>query len=60
MRNLAIAFPEMSEAERKKILAQTYEHMVWTGVEFIVLQKDPSQALAWVEAENGARLDALV
>ncbi len=60
MRNLELAFPEMGEAERKKILAQTYEHMVWTGIEFIVLQKDPSQALAWVEAENGARLDALV
>jgi KDO2-lipid IV(A) lauroyltransferase len=57
--NLSIAFPEKSEAERKKILGETYDHLVWTGIEFIVLQKNPRAALDWVEAENGELLDEL-
>ena len=59
MRNLEIALPDADDAERKKILAQTYDHLVWTGVEFIVLQKNPRAALDWVEAENGELLDEL-
>jgi KDO2-lipid IV(A) lauroyltransferase len=31
--------------------------MIWTGIEFAALQRDPKQALEWVEVENAAALD---
>jgi KDO2-lipid IV(A) lauroyltransferase len=43
--------------EREKILWRTYDHLIWVGVEFTILQSDPQQALAWVKAENAETLD---
>lgn len=57
--NIARALPESTPEERGKIVAQTYEHMVWTAIEFTALQKDPKQVLEWMEAENSELLDEL-
>ncbi|MCL2683734.1 MAG: lysophospholipid acyltransferase family protein [Synergistaceae bacterium] len=56
-RNLEIVLPDSTPEERRRILRATYDNIVWTGVEFIVLQNDPRQALDWVEAENEEVLD---
>jgi KDO2-lipid IV(A) lauroyltransferase len=56
-RNLEIALPDRTPAERKKILRQTYDHMVWMGIEFAALQSDPSQALRWMSVANPEALD---
>ncbi|MDR3332770.1 MAG: lysophospholipid acyltransferase family protein [Synergistaceae bacterium] len=58
--NLRIALPEASKEERRRILKGTYDHLVWMGIEFIMLQDDPSLVLDWVEAENISLLDSLV
>lgn len=57
LRNLRIAFPSRSDGELREMLARSYEHLVWTGVEFLALQRDPAQVLDWVEAENEEGLD---
>ena len=56
LHNLTLALPDSTPAERKRLLRQTYEHLVWTGIEFITLQQDPKQVLDWVEAENSELL----
>lgn len=59
MRNFGIVFPESAEAERRALVDQTYEHMVWTGIELLVLQRDPSRVLEWFDVENADFLDEL-
>lgn len=59
LQNLTLALPDATPEERKKFLRQTYEHLVWTGIEFIVLLRDPKLVLNWVEAENGELLDEM-
>ena len=56
-RNLEIILPNATPAERSRILRATYDHLVWIGVEFIVLQSDPKQVLEWVDVENEEALD---
>lgn len=58
-KNLEIALPEASAAERARILRETYDHLVWVALETVMLQRDPSRALEWTEAEGAERLDAL-
>lgn len=41
-RNIMLCFPEKEKAEREKILAESYESMIWTGVEMLAWQRDPS------------------
>lgn len=41
-RNIMYCFPEMGRAEREKILAESYENMIWTGVELLAWQHDPT------------------
>lgn len=41
-RNIMLCFPEKEKAEREKILAESYESMIWTGVEMLAWQHDPS------------------
>jgi KDO2-lipid IV(A) lauroyltransferase len=57
--NLKIALPGASDSERKRILRGTYDHLIWTGIEFAMLQRDPRLALEWVDAENSSLLDSL-
>jgi KDO2-lipid IV(A) lauroyltransferase len=56
-RNLEIALPEAPPDERRRMLKGTYDHLVWTGIEFIALQRDPKRILEWMEAENAPGLD---
>lgn len=59
LRNFARAFPDIGDDERRAYLAQTYEHLVWTGIEFIVLQRDPRAVLEMVESHNAELLARL-
>lgn len=57
-RNIAIALPDASDAQRRAVLSGTYDNLVWTGLEFIMLQRDPRQVLEWVEAEGDEILES--
>lgn len=52
-RNIMFCFPEKSRAERAKILSESYENMIWTGVELLAWQKDPSMIERMVEKAEG-------
>lgn len=57
--NIALVFPEKSPAERRKILLESYENMVWTCIETLAWQKDPSLVDEWtVEVEGRQYIDA--
>lgn len=51
--NVEIVFPGISEEEREKIVAESYESMIWTGIELLALHKDPSIFDEWVEYVGG-------
>ena len=57
VRNLEIAFPEKTPRERAAILWKTYDHLIWMGLEFAALQRDPRLVLDWVDFENESALD---
>lgn len=40
-RNIMLCFPEKTKTEREKILSDSYESMIWTGVELLAWQSDP-------------------
>jgi KDO2-lipid IV(A) lauroyltransferase len=56
-RNLEIALPDRTPQERRGILWKTYDHLVWLGIEFAALQRDPAQAARWVDVEKPETLD---
>jgi KDO2-lipid IV(A) lauroyltransferase len=56
-RNLEIALPDKTPREREAILWKTYDHLIWMGIEFAALQRDPRLALEWVDFENESALD---
>jgi KDO2-lipid IV(A) lauroyltransferase len=56
-RNLEIVLPGKTARERDKILWRTYDNLVWIGIEFTVLQKDPAEVLEWVDMKNPEALD---
>lgn len=51
--NLAWAFPDRDEAWRRDLLDQVYDHLALSLVEFLIVQKDPDQALSWVDEISG-------
>lgn len=53
LQNLALAFPESSEGWRRVQVRRIYDHLALSLVEFLVTQKDPDQALDWVEEVSG-------
>lgn len=57
--NLEIALPDRTPEERRAILRKTYDHLAWTAIEYIVLQRNPKDVLDWVEAENAELLNEL-
>jgi KDO2-lipid IV(A) lauroyltransferase len=57
--NLSVVLPDASPEKIKRLLNETYNHLVWVAIEFIMLQRDPRQALDWVTAENAELLDDL-
>jgi KDO2-lipid IV(A) lauroyltransferase len=54
---LGIALPEASSEEIERLVNETYSHLIWVGVEFLALGRDPSQVLDWVEASGEDILD---
>ncbi|MEG1603301.1 MAG: lysophospholipid acyltransferase family protein [Cloacibacillus sp.] len=58
LRNIALCFPEKSRQERAAIFSSSCESMIWTGVEMLAWQKDPSliDRMA-VECEHMERID---
>lgn len=53
LKNIEMVFPEMSAAERNEILEKSYRNLIWTGTEFLALQRDPSAIDKWVEDVEG-------
>jgi KDO2-lipid IV(A) lauroyltransferase len=58
--NLSKALPEAPPEEIKRLIGETYAHIIWTGTEFLALQHDPAQVLDWVDAQGGEILDSLI
>jgi KDO2-lipid IV(A) lauroyltransferase len=56
-RNLEIVLPGHTAKERDKILWRTYDNLVWTGIEFTVLQREPVDVLDWIDVKNPEALD---
>ena len=52
-RNITLCFPEKDKAEREKILAESYESMIWTGVEMLAWQHDPTLIDRMIVEQNG-------
>jgi KDO2-lipid IV(A) lauroyltransferase len=52
--NLALVYPESGGAWRKDLRRRLYEHLGWMATEILALQRDPAQALEWVEEARGA------
>ncbi|GHS89959.1 lipid A biosynthesis acyltransferase [Synergistales bacterium] len=53
--NLALAYPEKDERWRKDMRGRVYDHLGWMLTELLTLQRDPLQALEWVEETRGAQ-----
>jgi KDO2-lipid IV(A) lauroyltransferase len=56
-RNLEIVLPGKTAEERDEIMWRTYDNLVWTGIEFTVLQRNPSEVLDWMDVKNPEALD---
>ncbi|MDR1875683.1 MAG: lysophospholipid acyltransferase family protein [Synergistaceae bacterium] len=53
--NLAMVYPESTEAWRRDLRRRLYGHLGWMVTEILALQRDPAQALSWVEEVRGVR-----
>lgn len=51
--NIRLVFPNISKEEEEKILSESYESMVWTGIELLALHRDPSKFEDWIEYVGG-------
>ena len=51
--NIKLVFPNISKEEEEKILSESYESMVWTGIELLALHRDPSKFEDWVKCVGG-------
>ena len=59
MKNAEIVFPYKTAAERCKIVNESYDSIIWTGIEALSLQRDPSLVDEWtVEVSGQEYLDA--
>ena len=47
--NLALVYPESSPEWRVQTRRRLYDHLGWTVAELMTLQRDPAQAMDWVE-----------
>lgn len=58
--NLSLVHPEKDRAWRTDMRRRLYGHLAWTVTELLALQRDPSQALHWVESvEGGHHMETL-
>jgi len=54
MKNIDIVFPELSPAEKRKILRESYDNLVWTCIETLAQQRDPASRQTWVHEVEGS------
>ena len=57
-RNIAIALPDASDAQRRAVLSGTYDNLVWTGLEPIVperVRRTPEIVRRWPTGAVGSR-----
>jgi KDO2-lipid IV(A) lauroyltransferase len=52
--NLVLVYPGSEDAWRRNLRRRLYEHLGWMVTEILALQRDPAQALEWVEEVRGA------
>lgn len=57
LQNLKIALPDATPQELRRIVKKTYEHLIWVGIEMLILRQNPKQVLNWVETENNDVLE---
>ena len=53
LNNIAQAFPEQPRSWHTQVLKGMYAHLSWVIVEMLVLQRDPSMAVKWVDEIEG-------
>ena len=57
-KNIELVFPDKTDAEKKKMLDGSYRSMIWTGIEMLSWQRDPSLVDKWiVEIEGREHMD---
>lgn len=54
LKNICIAFPELSREEKEKILMESYYNIIWTGVETFAQQRCPEIKETWIDETEGA------
>ena len=54
--NLRLAFPDLPEDRRRDLYRSCLAHLAWSVTECLVLDRDPAQALAWMEEVQGREL----
>lgn len=55
MKNIGIVFPELSRKEKEKILYESYDNIIWTGVETFAMQREPEIRTQWIQETEGER-----
>jgi len=59
--NLALVYPESTSMWRAQVRRRLYDHLGWMAAELLTLQRDPAQALDWIEeAHNSRHVDELL
>ena len=53
MKNAQLVFPRKTAAECRKIVDESYDSMIWTGVEALAMQRDPSLVENWTAEVSG-------
>ena len=57
-KNIDIVFPNISKKEKNQILNDSYKSMIWTGIEMLAWQRDPSLVDRWiVDIEGREHMD---
>jgi KDO2-lipid IV(A) lauroyltransferase len=57
-KNIELVFPDKTAEEKTKMLDESYRSMIWTGIEMLSWQKDPSLVDKWiVEIEGKEYMD---
>lgn len=52
-KNIELVYPGIPNSERDKLVAESYDNMVWTGLELLALHGSPQKVLDWFEAVEG-------
>ena len=53
--NLDLVYPENTHIWRAQVRRRLYDHLGWTAAEILALQRDPAQALEWIEEAHNLR-----